>query len=166
MLSCEFCEIFLEHLFYRTTVSEYNLITLFGMIKLFGMAELFRQTKFSVWSNYLIWSNYSIWSHYSFWSNYSIKLPNLFKVVFIWEKRSRVQPGKPSASVSWDDFYFRLHEKFRPRFAGVKMSRSIVLSLTQFDFSYSSAIITLNSSVFILGLTASKSNPIKTIRDF
>ena len=123
MLSCEFCEIFLEDLFCRTTVSGYNLITSFGMIKLFGMAELFRQTKFSVWSNYLIWSNYSIWSHYSVWSNYSIKLPNLFKVVFIWEKTSRtsrVQPGKPSASVSWDDFYFRLHEKFRPGLQGWK----------------------------------------------
>ena len=42
------------------------------------------------------------------------------------------------------------------------MSR--VLGLVQFDFSYSSAILTLNSG-FILGLTASKSNPIKAICD-
>ena len=42
------------------------------------------------------------------------------------------------------------------------MSRGIVLSLVQFDFSYSSAIITVNS-VLILGLSASKYNPMKAI---
>ena len=51
------------------------------------------------------------------------------------------------------------------RFAGVDMSRGIVLSLVQFDSSYSLAIIILNSA-FNLGLLASKSNPIKAIRDF
>ena len=45
------------------------------------------------------------------------------------------------------------------------MSRGIVLSLGRFDFSYSSAIITLNSE-FILCLSASKSNPIKAICGF
>ena len=44
------------------------------------------------------------------------------------------------------------------------MSRGIALSLVQFNFSYSSAIITLNSA-FILSLSASKSNPIKVICD-
>ena len=46
----------------------------------------------------------------------------------------------------------------------MNMSGGIVLSLVQFDFSYSSIIITLNSA-FILDLSASKSNPIKTICD-
>ena len=40
------------------------------------------------------------------------------------------------------------------------MSSGIVLSLVQFDFSYSSATITLNSTI-ILSLSASKSNPTK-----
>ena len=44
------------------------------------------------------------------------------------------------------------------------MSRGIVLSLVQFDFSYSSAIITVNSTL-ILGLSASKYNPMKAIRN-
>ena len=44
------------------------------------------------------------------------------------------------------------------RFPGMKMSRGIVLSLVQFDFSYSSAIIILNSA-FLLGLSASRSRP-------
>ena len=44
------------------------------------------------------------------------------------------------------------------------MNMSRVLGLVQFDFSYSSAILTLNSG-FILGLTASKSNPMKAICD-
>ena len=39
----------------------------------------------------------------------------------------------------------------------MNMARGIVSSLLQFDFSYSSAIIILNS----LGLSAPKSNPIK-----
>ena len=42
---------------------------------------------------------------------------------------------------------------------GVKV---IVLNLVQFDFIYSSAIIILNSA-FILGLSASRSHPIKLI---
>ena len=50
------------------------------------------------------------------------------------------------------------------RFARMYMPRGIVLSLAQFDFSYSSAIITLNSA-FIIGLSASKSNPMKAICD-
>ena len=45
------------------------------------------------------------------------------------------------------------------------MSCGIVLSLVQFDFSYSQLIIALNSA-FILGLSTSKSNPIKDICDF
>ena len=44
------------------------------------------------------------------------------------------------------------------------MSRGIVLSLVQFDFSYTSAIIILNSAC-ILGLSAPKSNPTKAICD-
>ena len=36
--------------------------------------------------------------------------------------------------VSWDDFNFRLHETFRPGFD--EISRGIVWSLVQFDFSY------------------------------
>ena len=64
--------------------------------------------------------------------------------------------------VSWDDFNFRLHETFRPGFD--EISRGIVWSLVQFDFSYCWAIITVNST-FIVGLSASKSNTIKTICD-
>ena len=45
------------------------------------------------------------------------------------EKTSRLQPREPGALVSWDEFNFRLHEKFRPASY----------------FSYSAAIITLNS---------------------
>ena len=45
----------------------------------------------------------------------------------------------------------------------MNMSRGIDLSLIQFDFSYSSAIIIFNSSGFILGLSASKYNSIKAI---
>ena len=44
------------------------------------------------------------------------------------------------------------------------MNMSRVLGLVQFDFSYSSAIFTLNSRL-IFGLSASKSNPIKAICD-
>ena len=44
------------------------------------------------------------------------------------------------------------------------MPCGIVLSLVQFDFSYSSAIVTLNSA-FILGSSASKFNAIKAIFD-
>ena len=44
------------------------------------------------------------------------------------------------------------------------MSPGIVLSLVQFDFGYSSTVITLNSA-FIFGLSTSKSNPIKAICD-
>ena len=39
---------------------------------------------------------------------------NESKGLFIWEKTPRLQPGQPSASVMWDDFNFRLHEKFHP----------------------------------------------------
>ena len=46
----------------------------------------------------------------------------------------------------------------------MNMPRGIILSLVQFGFSYSSALITLNS-VFTLNLSALKSNPIKTICD-
>ena len=84
------------------------------------------------------------------------------KGVFILEKTPRLQPSQRSASVSWDNFNFCLHEKLLFRFARINMSRGGVLKLVQFDFSYSSAIITLNST-FILSLSASKSNPIKTI---
>ena len=63
-----------------------------------------------------------------------------------------------------DDFNFRLHGEVSCRFTGMNISRGIVLSLVQFDFSYSSGIITLKSA-FILGLSASKSNPIKAIFD-
>ena len=60
------------------------------------------------------------------------------------KKTPRLQLGQPSASVSWDDFNFRLHEKFR--FAGMNILHGIVLSLVQFDFIYSSAIITFSSA--------------------
>ena len=46
----------------------------------------------------------------------------------------------------------------------MKKSHGIVLSLVQFDVSYNSAIITLNSAL-ILRLSASTSNPIKAICD-
>ena len=74
-----------------------------------------------------------------------------------------MQPGQPSALVSWDDFNFPLHEKFRPVCRDEYVTW-YCLSLVQIDFSYSSAIITLNSA-FILGLSDSKSNPITAICD-
>ena len=43
-----------------------------------------------------------------------------------------------------------------------EMLHGIILSLVQFDFSYSSAMINVNSE-FNLGLSASKSNLIKAI---
>ena len=49
-------------------------------------------------------------------------------------------------------------------FTGMKVSRGTVLNLVQSDLSYSSAIITLNL-VFILGLSASRSNSIKATCD-
>ena len=49
-------------------------------------------------------------------------------------------------------------------FVGMNISRGIVLSLVQFDFSYSSAITTLNSA-FTLGSSDSRSNHIKAICD-
>ena len=44
------------------------------------------------------------------------------------------------------------------------MSRTIVLSLVQFDFCYRSAIIAVDPA-FILGVSASKSSPINAISD-
>ena len=44
------------------------------------------------------------------------------------------------------------------------MSRGVLFNLFQFDFSYSSAIVPFNSA-FTLGLSASRSNPIKAIFD-
>ena len=52
--------------------------------------------------------------------------------------------------------------EFSSHFAGMNMSRGIALSLLQFDFSYSSAIISLNSA-FILSLSASISKSIKDV---
>ena len=46
----------------------------------------------------------------------------------------------------------------------MNISRDIVLSLLQFDFSYSSVIIILNSS-FTLGVSDPKANHIKAIGD-
>ena len=37
----------------------------------------------------------------------------IFKGVFIWEKIYRLRSGQPGALVSWDDFNFCLHERFR-----------------------------------------------------
>ena len=83
--------------------------------------------------------------------------------MFIWERTPRLQLGQPAALISWGDFNFYLHERFRP---GLQVwTYHVVLILFQFGFSYSSATITLNSA-FILGLSASKSNPMKTICDF
>ena len=56
-------------------------------------------------------------------------------------------------------FYIRL---LVPVFRDMQLG--IVLSLLQFDFSYSSTIITLNSA-FIHGLSALNSNPLKDICD-
>ena len=76
------------------------------------------------------------------------------------KKHPGYSPVNRVPRLAWMNFSFLLHKKFHPSFAGVNMSRGIVLSLVQFHFSYSSAIIILNSA-FILGLLASKSNPIK-----
>ena len=82
---------------------------------------------------------------------------------------SQLKPRQPVAMVSWDDFNFSLYEKFRSGFQEWDMSREIILSLVQLGFSYSSAVISLNSA-FVLGLVATKSglvttrsNPIKAI---
>ena len=65
--------------------------------------------------------------------------------VFILEKMSRQQPSQLGASVGRDYFNFHLYGK----------SRGTVSSLVQFDFSYSSAIIIINSA-FILGRGGSR----------
>ena len=62
------------------------------------------------------------------------------KVVFIWEKTSWLQPGQPGALVSSMNLIPFIWE-VSSRFAGINMSRGIVLSLAQFDFSYNSPIL-------------------------
>ena len=81
--------------------------------------------------------------------------------MLIREKRSGQQPR---VSVSWNDFNFHLYEKFCPGSQGW-IFHMVFFWVSQFDFSYSSTIITLNSA-FILGLSASKCNPVKAICDF
>ena len=66
--------------------------------------------------------------------------------------------------LAWMILIFVYMREVSSRFAGICMSRGIVLSLVQFDFSYSSAVITLNYA-FIIGLSPSNSNPIKAICD-
>ena len=63
----------------------------------------------------------------------------------------RLQPGQPRASVSWDDFMFGLHEKFRSE---ISMSRGNVFSLIQFDFIYCPAFILGNFAVLVCCATA------------
>ena len=38
--------------------------------------------------------------------------------VYMRKKTSRLKPDQPSASVSWDNFNFCLHEQFRPGLQG------------------------------------------------
>ena len=45
-------------------------------------------------------------------------LQNLGGVYLYKKKTSRLQPDQPTASVSWDNFNFRLHEQFRPGLQG------------------------------------------------
>ena len=90
-----------------------------------------------------------------------------FKLGGVYVKKNApfiVQPCLLGVSVSWDGFNFGFTWEVSSRFAEMKMSRGTVLSLVQFAFSYSLAIVTLNST-FILGLLASKSNLIKAICD-
>ena len=90
---------------------------------------------------------------------------------FVWEKTSRLRSGQPGVLVSWDDFNFFTWE-ISSLFAGMNVSRVFcVLSLIQFDFSHSSATITLNAAItpnaaFVLSLSTSKSNLIKAICEF
>ena len=44
---------------------------------------------------------------------YWLPAKTIFKGVFIWEKMYRLRSGQPGALVSWDDFNFCLHERFR-----------------------------------------------------
>ena len=61
-------------------------------------------------------------------------------------------------------FNFHLYEKFRLGLGGWIYHVILFLSLVQFDFSYSSATITLNLA-FTLGVSDSKFNHIKAIGD-
>ena len=74
----------------------------------------------------------------------------------MWEETSRLQSGQQRLA---GRFLFSFKKEVSPRFAGMNICRVIVLSLIQFDSSYSLAIITLNPSTFILGSSASKSIP-------
>ena len=78
------------------------------------------------------------------------------KRVFIYEEKCPVY--SPVNQVT------RLAGMIFTLFVGMNISSGIVLILVQFDFSYSLAIITLNSA-FTLGSSDSRSNHIKAICD-
>ena len=78
--------------------------------------------------------------------------------MFLWEKNVQGRVPRLAGMI----FIFVYMKSFATNCRMI-MSRGIVLSLIQFDFSYSSAIIIFNCSGFILGLSASKYNPIKAI---
>ena len=61
-------------------------------------------------------------------------------MVFIWEKTSQLQPGQPGVLVSSMNLIPFTWE-VSSRLVGINISRGIVLSLAQFDFSYNSAIV-------------------------
>ena len=59
-----------------------------------------------------------------------------------WEKTSRLQPGQPDASVSWDNFIFRLNKKFYPGFQGW------IWHVVFFPVSFSLTLVTVQPSLF------------------
>ena len=67
--------------------------------------------------------------------------------VFIWEKKSRQQPGQPSASVSWDEFNFRLHEKFSPGLQGW------ICNVVLFWVQFSLILVTVQPSLLSVQLS-------------
>ena len=76
------------------------------------------------------------------------------------KKRPRYRPVNRVPRLTGIHLIFVYMRSLVPVCRDKYFKRGSVLSLVQFDFSYNSVIITL-SSVFILSITASKSNPIK-----
>ena len=94
-----------------------------------------------------------------------MKLLRTLKGVFIWEKTFRLEPSQLVFSVSWGDCSFHIHGKFHSGLQRWTFSGSLLLSLVKVDYNYSSFIMT-HDSAFILGLSTSKTNPIKAILKF
>ena len=61
----------------------------------------------------------NVWHSFTSIENIKSKITHSFTLgLLVWEKTSPLQAGQPSASVNWDSFNFRLHEKFSPGLQG------------------------------------------------